>query len=427
MIVTNEGKNAMPDSVINHLAFLPQDNPCNSLSSDEWYEYLSGIGMERALNTQKQVQPLISELNFEGIWLDYDKWSTSGVKPWITRLGEIYEQLAQNLKIGMYSVKFDSLIVSAARRQGIVIQSLSSGWLAKHRRDHIVINLLLEKRNLDRNVRSFVTQIRPQKGARLVKLMGHWNSYSSYTGRFTARDLPMAALPKAMRNYYVAPQIEGKPGCYLSLDANQIELRLLAGESNCQRLLKQFEAGNDVHLYFTSKLLGIPENRVTTPMRKMGKTLIYALIYGAGENRLNKIILKSNFHAVVAPHDLLGQLYPELMNLILAYRHSKIIYYGLRPTKLEPRIGKDWMTNATKQNLPVQSATSLLTKQVLIGLQDKVHVVNVVHDELICLCKPSQASYVQRQVIKAFEHAARTLNYNLPINNIVSTQILGGK
>lgn len=412
---------------LKRLSFLPESWIMTKQRKFDWTTYLNSMGMGMALEVQLRVSPLIRSLKFKSIDLDFAAWLQNGLKPWIDTRQMVLAELQEYLGIGIYSVENNVQIRNYARLKGIDIASLSMSWLVEHRHDDPVIRLLLKKRNQDsllERYRDRLASLQDHNG--IVKLSGTWNPYSSYSGRFTAHDMAMTALPKAMRNYFVAPSRRSSPKIYVSFDANQIELRLLAGASNCKLLIEQFEDGIDLHSYFASKLFETDQSNVSPAMRKLAKTLIYAMLYGAGVSRLDKIVAKSGLLVRSQPISILQSLYPEVTALLQRFRQGRVLYYGLKPTKFQPRIGTKWLPSSTKQNLPVQSATALLMKQTLVELSNKVNVVNVIHDELVCLCNEGDVDETRRCVIVAIMMAANKLDLTLPLKNMLSTQQLGG-
>ncbi len=420
-------ENTLSEKELRRLSFLPENQVLPKQNDADWVSYLNSMGMGQALEVQLGASSLIRTLTNKSIHLDFEGWSQDGVRPWIIARQQTLTELQEYLGIGVYSVENNVQIRNYARLKGIDIASLSMSWLVEHRHDDPVIRLLLKKRNQDsllERYRDRLASLQDHNG--IVKLSGTWNPYSSYSGRFTAHEMAMTALPKAMKNYFVAPSRRSSPNVYVSLDANQIELRLLAGASNCKLLIEQFEDGVDLHRYFASKLFETNQSNVSPAMRKLAKTLIYAMLYGAGTNRLDKITVKSGLQIRANPISVLQSLYPEVTALLQRFRQGKVLYYGLKPTKFQPRIGVSWLSSATKQNLPVQSATALLMKQILVELVNKVNVVNVIHDEFICLCNERLIDETQQCVLKAFGVAANKLDLALPLANILSTQQLGG-
>ncbi|MCA5597718.1 MULTISPECIES: DNA polymerase [Lactiplantibacillus] len=420
-------ENTLSEQELRRLSFLPENQVLPKQNDADWVSYLNSMGMGQALEVQLRASSLIRTLTNKSIHLGFGGWSQDGVRPWIIARQQTLTELQEYLGIGIYSVENNVQIRNYARLKGIDIASLSMSWLVEHRHDDPVISLLLKKRNQDsllERYRDRLASLQDHNG--IVKLSGTWNPYSSYSGRFTAHDMAMTALPKAMKNYFVAPSRRSSPKIYVSFDANQIELRLLAGASNCELLIEQFEDGIDLHSYFASKLFETDQSNVSPAMRKLAKTLIYAMLYGAGVSRLDKIVAKSGLLVRSQPISILQSLYPEVNTLLQRFRQGRVLYYGLKPTKFQPRIGTKWLPSSTKQNLPVQSATALLMKQTLVELSNKVNVVNVIHDELICLCNEGDVDETRRCVIAAIMTAANKLDLTLPLKNMLSTQQLGG-
>lgn len=416
----------LPASVIEKMTFQPEHTVSGSQISI-YYGLAKEIGMGRALEVQQNVQPLIDCLNNESLVLNFDKWSTQGVQPWVDQRDEVLQDLQRTVPtLGMYSVRSNQQIVAHAHIMGIEIPSTGTTWLVKHRKDNPVIGLLLRKKNLDQLLKRFKDDLVPLQHDGHVMLSGTWDAYASYSGRMASHQMALTALPRGMRDYYDAPLVNGQPGAYVSFDENQIELRILAGASHCQLLLSQFAMGHDVHCYIAGQLFSVAEDSVTPRMRKVAKTLVYALVYGAGDQRLRKIVQKSGLTVVTSPKRLFQERYPEVMRLLSKLRASKVIYYALRPTTVPPRIGTEWLSSASRQNLPIQSAASLLLKQVMVRLTGETHIVNVIHDELICVCEFDQVDSLRQRVTQAYLDAADDLELALPMNNIISTTILGG-
>lgn len=418
-------ENTLSEQELRRLSFLPENQVLPKQNDADWVSYLNSMGMGQALEVQLRASSLIRTLTSKSIHLGFGGWSQDGVRPWIIARQQTLTELQEYLGIGIYSVENNVQIRNCARLKGIDIASLSMSWLVEHRHDDPVIRLLLKKRNQDsllERYRDRLASLQDHNG--IVKLSGTWNPYSSYSGRFTAHDMAMTALPKAMRNYFVAPSRRSSPKMYVSFDANQIELRLLAGASNCKLLIEQFENWIDLHSYFASKLFETDQSNVSPAMRKLAKTLIYAMLYGAGVSRLDKIVAKSGLLVRSQPMSILQSLYPEVTALLQRFRQGRVLYYGLKPTKFQPRIGTKWMPSSTKQNLPVQSATALLMKQTLVELSNKVNVVNVIHDELVCLCNEGDVDETRRCVIVAIMMAANKLDLTLPLKkHVINTTI----
>jgi DNA polymerase I len=68
----------------------------------------------------------------------------------------------------------------------------------------------------------------------------------------------------------------------LSADYSQIELRLLAHMANEKALIEAFHNNEDIHKRTAMEIFNIKESEVDDDMRRIGKTLNFALIYMQG-------------------------------------------------------------------------------------------------------------------------------------------------
>jgi len=68
----------------------------------------------------------------------------------------------------------------------------------------------------------------------------------------------------------------------IELDYSQVELRIMAGESQEPTLLDAYNTGDDVHQKTAAVLSGVPFEQVTKEQRHIGKTINFSLLYGAG-------------------------------------------------------------------------------------------------------------------------------------------------
>lgn len=116
------------------------------------------------------------------------------------------------------------------------------------------------------------------------------------TGRFAVDEPPYQQTPKRyhyelnsgevfdlnFRNLVVA-----RPGWqFLYFDYSQIELRVMAGESQEPTLLTAFNEDRDVHTETAALMLGKDPSAVTEDDRDIGKTMNFALLYGMGPGSL---------------------------------------------------------------------------------------------------------------------------------------------
>ncbi len=110
------------------------------------------------------------------------------------------------------------------------------------------------------------------------------------TGRLSSEKPNLQNIPQESK---WAPELRRafvpEPGWkFFSLDYSQLELRLLAHITKDENLLDAFHKGNDIHVLTASRVLGVPEERVTPELRRVGKTLNFGMIYGMGARAFAK-------------------------------------------------------------------------------------------------------------------------------------------
>jgi len=69
---------------------------------------------------------------------------------------------------------------------------------------------------------------------------------------------------------------------FLSADYSQIELRIVAGISGDENMVKAFQSGTDIHTATASKVFNVDASEVTKEMRYKAKSVNFGIIYGQG-------------------------------------------------------------------------------------------------------------------------------------------------
>ena len=110
------------------------------------------------------------------------------------------------------------------------------------------------------------------------------------TGRLSSAEPNLQNIPirttlgRELRHYFI-PKNED----YLLIDADysQIELRLLAAISGDENMISAFLSGVDIHTSTAANVFHVPENMVTSELRKRAKAVNFGIVYGIGEFSLS--------------------------------------------------------------------------------------------------------------------------------------------
>jgi DNA polymerase I-like protein with 3'-5' exonuclease and polymerase domains len=236
------------------------------------------------------------------------------------------------------------------------------------------------------------------------RIHANFVQYGARTRRFSCRDPNLQNIPrsgtelgKLIRNAWIAPE-----GCKLvTADYGQIELVMLAHFIGMGKLYEGFLAGIDPHTMTAAGVLGIDPADVKPEQRqKLGKSLNFAVVFGAMEKKVASMIGDTERRAreLLDTHE---QEFPE----IYAYKDA-IIAHALkqRPVpcittllggkrRLPELYSRDWglRSYAERQavNSKIQGSAADLMKLAMVrtfaGLREipGAQMNLTVHDELV--------------------------------------------
>jgi DNA polymerase I-like protein with 3'-5' exonuclease and polymerase domains len=155
--------------------------------------------------------------------------------------------------------------------------------------------------------------------------------------------------------------------------------------------------------------------------RDNAKTFFYAFIYGAGNEKIGKIVGKDAKEGGRLKRKFLNSL-PALKSLIEAVKskaQKKGYILGLDKRRIPIRHAHAAL------NTLLQSAGALLAKQSMVIMRDKIiakgwqgraHQVLWCHDEHQWDCEPEIADEVGRMQVESYLEAGRHFNFRIPID-----------
>jgi len=81
-----------------------------------------------------------------------------------------------------------------------------------------------------------------------------------------------------------------RPGhIFIAADYDQMELRVAGYLSGDPNMLQVFLRGDDIHAQAGASMYGIPLEQVSKAQRSVGKTQNFAVLYGAGEDKIAQV------------------------------------------------------------------------------------------------------------------------------------------
>jgi len=176
--------------------------------------------------------------------------------------------------------------------------------------DHEIVSKILEYRQLSKLKSTYADALPRNISPRDHRVHGEFNQTTTATGRLSSSNPNLQNIPirselgrrirrafvpgsVANQNALPSPVSPVSPGAQasspatqstvlLSADYSQIELRLLGHMCADDILIDAFEKEQDIHARTSGEIFDIPIEEVTEEMRRIGKTLNFALIYRQG-------------------------------------------------------------------------------------------------------------------------------------------------
>ncbi|PPK85123.1 DNA polymerase I [Neolewinella xylanilytica] len=184
----------------------------------------------------------------------------------------------------------------------------------------------------------------------------------------------------------------------LASDYSQIELRLVAALSKDEGMLDAFKTGKDIHTATAALIFDVPYEEVTRVQRYQAKTINFAILYGAGAQRLTQELEISRAEA----SQLIANYYErftglkEFMNG--AVEQAKEEGYvatllgrkrGLRDINSRSGVARA-LAERMAMNTPIQGTAADMIKIAMIRIHKALREQNFrtrmilqVHDELV--------------------------------------------
>ena len=252
-----------------------------------------------------------------------------------------------------------------------------------------------------------------------------FNLAGTSTGRLSSSDPNLQNIPirdaegKKIREAFIAK----KGARLLSLDYNQIELRLLAHIADVKGLKDAFKNNIDIHSSTASQIFKVPIENVDSSLRRKAKAINFGIIYGISAFGLSKNLKIARTEAQEFIDNYFKQ-FPEIKD----YMNSTVKTakeYGFVKTLFNrkihlPNIGTKGPAGGFAEraaiNAPIQGSASDIIKRAMIKIHAFLKSSNLnadlllqVHDELIFEISDNTIDEIQNKASDIMERA--TLPY----------------
>ena len=204
---------------------------------------------------------------------------------------------------------------------------------------------------------------------------------------------------------------------WISIDYDQLELRVMAVLSGDPTMQKALKEGKDLH-QMTADVFNVS--------RKMGKIINFRWQYGGGAEGLGAMIGVSG----VSFTEGMRKRYPkvvEFMNRTTSQAHRQgyvetLFGYRLSTPEDRPYAGTNYADQGTAGDI-LKNALILVYDYIRThNLQNNIHIIATIHDEILFAVKRPVPTRHIKQIARLMKHAGNTLN--TPVHTPVDISII---
>lgn len=337
------------------------------------------------------------------------------------------EEINPNSPKQLAYLLFEKLGLKHGKKNKSGSYSTNAEQLEELQNEHPIIPLILRHRTIQKLLSTYVDAIKSLaiKDNGLVHTC--FNQTLTQTGRLSSKEPNLQNIPirdeegSKLRKFFI-PRSEN--GVLIDADYSQIELRLLAHFSKCQKLIDAYNRGDDIHSITASQVFNVPLDMVTSDMRRKAKAVNFGIIYGISEYGLSKNIKCS----VKEASDYIKryfETYPE----VKAYMQSNVEYareHGYVSTLLgrrryikeinAPNFQLRSFGERAAMNMPLQGSSADIIKIAMVKVHERLmkecpnaKLILQVHDELIIDALEEDGELASKILKEEMENACQLL------------------
>jgi len=279
--------------------------------------------------------------------------------------------------------------------------STDSESLEKIRKEHRVIDLILEWREFSKLMNTYVSVLPSFIDQRSKRLHTTFLQTGTSTGRLASESPNVQNIPKhvawsdELRESFVSESDRS----LMAFDYSQIELRLAASLSEDKNMVDAFLSGQDIHRKTASLIWNIPFEKVSKEQRFQAKALNFGVLYGMGSRSLAqtagvsqeeaRTFIDDYFHNFPGLKDYIDKTLNFLrengyVETVFGRRRYLSGIYSGRPQLVAQ--AERMALNLTLQGLAadiIKKAMIKIDQEVLPKFQGKAKMILQIHDELL--------------------------------------------
>jgi|CXWL01.1.fsa_nt_gi DNA polymerase-1 len=287
---------------------------------------------------------------------------------------------------------------------------------------HALPGKVLEYREIAKLESTYVRGLLERMSPDTRRVHTTFDQAGTLTGRISSLDPNLQNIPirtdagRRIRRAFIAP-----PGKVLvSADYSQIDLRVLAHESQDPTLMESFEKGEDIHLRTAAEIFHLKPEAITTDQRRAAKAINFGIVYGQTAFGLSNQLGISQQEAASYIKKYLER-YPGVSawveaNLARAKAEGCVRTLLGRVRWLPDLSAKNaavrQFTERAARNTPIQGGSADIIKLAMLRIAEEISKGKIkatmllqVHDELVFEADKGEAAEFGRWVKGVMEKA----------------------
>ena len=387
---------------------------------------------------EKPLVPIVREMGDHGVLID-TKVLSSLAKKYNAELSliekKIYESAGREFNINspkqLGEVLFDELKIVPDKQKKTAggQRSTRESELEKIRDEHVIVNDILEYRELKKLLSTYIENLPPMLDAQ-HRLHAEFLQTGAVTGRMASQNPGLQNIPmrtergRAIRHAFIA----SSGFTLVGLDYSQIELRLAAMLSGDEKLCAIFKSGRDVHQEVAAQVFHVAPDKVDAEMRRRAKIINFGILYGMGVNALRAQLGSTTAEA----HQFLEEYFSTFKTLSeylestkgFARKHGYTeTLFGRRRQFPEMKSSLPYVRAQAERmaiNAPIQGTQADIIKLAMVRVDEMLnkqkvrndaHLLLQVHDELVYEVRNEKVeliSVVIKHIMESVLEAERT-------------------
>jgi DNA polymerase-1 len=321
-------------------------------------------------------------------------------------------------------VLFDVLKISSKAKKTKTGQyATSEDILQKHEKDHPIIPMILQYRQLRKLKSTYVDPLPTMTDKLDGRIHTSFMQTVTATGRLSSNNPNLQNIPirtengREIRKSFIPRNADFT---LMAVDYSQIELRIIAALSKDTAMIEAFKSGHDIHKATAAKVFHVQLDEVTREQRSAAKAVNFGIIYGQSAFGLsqNLGISRTEAKGII---DSYFEQYATIKNYmdgaVTQAREKGYVETIMQRRRYLPDINSSnavvrGFAERNAVNAPIQGSAADIIKMAMVAVyramqqQDlKSKMILQVHDELVFDVHISEKDLMKKLVKEAMENA----------------------